>query len=48
MRGTGNAVLEIGEGRTRFLALSGMLASGLFFAAVVFNVIGLIFVPPCG
>jgi hypothetical protein len=48
MQGSGNATIEVGEGRTRFLALSGMLVSGLFFAAVVFNIFGLIFVSPCG
>jgi hypothetical protein len=48
MDGSGHDMVEVGEGRTRFLALSGILVSGLFFAAVIFNIGGLIFVPPCG
>ena len=48
MQGSGNDIVEVGEGRTRFLALSGMLVSGLFVAAVVFNTLGLIFLRPCG
>jgi hypothetical protein len=48
MHGSGHDTMEVGEGRTRFLALSGMLTSALFFAAVVFNIGALVFVPPCG
>jgi hypothetical protein len=40
-------VLEVGEGRTRFLALVGMVFSGGFFAASVFDVIALFMVPLC-
>jgi len=46
--GGGHQAIEVAEGRTRFLALSGMMISALFVAAVLFNVVGLFIVPPCG
>jgi hypothetical protein len=46
--GGGDQAMEVGEGRTRFLALAGMMVSMLFVAAVVFNAVGLFVVPPCG
>jgi len=45
---SGRHAVEIGEGRTRFLALSGMMVSGLFLVAVLFNAVGLVVLPPCG
>jgi len=38
---------EVREGRTRFLALSGIFVSALFFLAVLFDIPGL-FLTPCG
>ena len=40
--------LETGAGRTRFMALAGLLLSGLFLLGVVMATIPLFFVPPCG
>jgi hypothetical protein len=39
--------LDVGEGRSRFLALCGMIACGLFALAVLFNTINLLGVPAC-
>ncbi|MGE5537544.1 MAG: hypothetical protein ACM30I_02930 [Gemmatimonas sp.] len=38
---------EIGEGRTRFMALWGLMTSGVFFALMVFDAIALLLVPLC-
>jgi hypothetical protein len=45
---SGHHAREVAEGRTRFLALSGMMASSLFIAAVLFDAVSLWVVPPCG
>jgi hypothetical protein len=47
-QGGWHQAMEVGEGRTRFLALSGLMLSSLFVAAVIFNAVGLFVVPPCG
>ncbi|WP_420605385.1 hypothetical protein [Novosphingopyxis sp.] len=39
--------LTIGEGRTRFLALAGMLTAGTFAIAILFNVLEPILIPLC-
>jgi hypothetical protein len=39
--------LHIGAGRNRFLALWGLMSSLWFFAAILFNVIASVSVPPC-
>jgi uncharacterized membrane protein YeiB len=39
--------LHTGEGRTRFMALWGIMSSLWFFAAIVFNIIASLTVPPC-
>jgi hypothetical protein len=39
--------LHAGEGRTRFLALWGILSSLWFFLAILFNTIASLTVPPC-
>ena len=39
--------LHTGEGRTRFLALWGIMSSLWFAAAILFNAIASITVPPC-
>jgi hypothetical protein len=40
-------LLEIGEGRSRFLAVCGMMTSLGFLAAIAFNTLTLLTVPPC-
>jgi hypothetical protein len=47
-RGGEEALLEVGEGRTRFMALAGMLVSGLFLLGVIMNSIPLFIMQPCG
>ena len=42
------ALLETGEGRTRFLALSGLLTSIVFTIAVLAHTISIFIVGPCG
>jgi hypothetical protein len=43
----GHHAVEVGEGRTRFFALAGMMVSSLFVAAIVFNALGVFVLPPC-
>ena len=45
--GGSTRALEAGEGRSRFLALWGLLASLWFLFAIVFNTIASLMVPPC-
>lgn len=45
-RGAGG-MLNVGEGRTRFLAVFGLLTSVLFFVAIAFNTASLFLVPLC-
>jgi uncharacterized membrane protein YeiB len=48
-RGGGHErLLEVGEGRTRFMAFSGVLVSALFALGVVLNLIPIFLVPACG
>jgi hypothetical protein len=42
------AMMEAGEGRTRFLAIWGMLIAIGFFVAVIFDFVGLWILPICG
>jgi hypothetical protein len=46
--GSAHHVLEAGDGRTRFMALIGLLCSGLFGLAVVFAAFVPALVPGCG
>lgn len=46
-RGGPHLALEIGEGRARFLALCGLLTSGLFAGAILFNTAPILGVPAC-
>jgi hypothetical protein len=46
--GRSHGLVEIGEGRTSFLSLWGILTSAGFFVAVAFDFIGLWIVPLCG
>jgi hypothetical protein len=47
-RGHVEHAVEVGEGRTRFLAIWGMISSLMFLVAVVFAAIASIMVPLCG
>ena len=42
------ALLETGEGRTRFLALSGLMTSIVFTIAVLAHGVSILIVGPCG
>jgi hypothetical protein len=46
-KGGATRAIHTGEGRTRFLALWGLMSSLWFFGAIVFNTIGSIMVPLC-
>lgn len=46
-RGGSQTLLEIGEGRSRFMALAGMLTSLGFLLAVLFSIPAAAFVPLC-
>ena len=39
--------LTLGEGRTRFLAMAGMLSAGIFAVAITFNLLEPILIPSC-
>jgi hypothetical protein len=41
-------LLEAGAGRTRFMALAGMLVSAVFVLGIVMNVVPLLLLRPCG
>jgi len=45
--GDANAVLDVGEGRTRFLALCGMLTATAFAVAIAFDTAWPFFIPSC-
>ena len=45
--GGADALLEAGEGRTRFLAACGMMNAIGFAAAILFTLIAVLTVPPC-
>jgi hypothetical protein len=51
-RHTSNAdsreIIQSGAGRTRFMALCGVLVSGLFAIGLVFTSVGIFWVPSCG
>ncbi len=40
--------LEVGEGRARFMAFSGILLSTVFLLNLLMNAVVLLVVPPCG
>jgi hypothetical protein len=48
MAETGPSLVEIGEGRTRFLVVWGVLIGAGFFIAVLFDFVGLWVLPICG
>lgn len=45
--GDAHRLVQAGEGRTRFLALCGILTSTLFGLAVIVDVLGILVGPPC-
>lgn len=45
--GDAHRLVQAGEGRTRFLALCGILTSILFGLAVIVDVLGILVGPPC-
>lgn len=45
--GSTSHLLEVGEGRTRFIAVVGMLAGLGFCLAILFDTVALFVVPPC-
>jgi membrane protein implicated in regulation of membrane protease activity len=46
--GSAHHLLDRGDGRTRFMAMCGILASTLFLVALVFGIAALYLVPLCG
>lgn len=46
-RGDAHHMLEVGEGRTRFLSFCGILACALFGAAILANTVTILMVPAC-
>lgn len=46
-RGAVGELLEVGEGRTRFLAVWSVLFSVGFLFAILFQILALVLVPPC-
>jgi hypothetical protein len=46
--GHAHELVEIGEGRTRFLALWGMITGTAFAFATLFDLFGLLVLAPCG
>jgi hypothetical protein len=46
--GPRSPLIEIGEGRTRFLSMWGLLIGALFVIAVSFDLVALFIVPVCG
>jgi hypothetical protein len=45
--GPGQRLLEIGEGRARFMAMAGMLTSAGFLVAILFGIPAIVFGPLC-
>ena len=45
--GSNQPLLEIGEGRARFMAMAGMLTSASFLVAILFGVPAIVFGPLC-
>lgn len=48
VEGGAEEMVEAGKGRTRFLALWGLMTSVGFLGAIMFSLIGLLVVPLCG
>lgn len=48
MLGTADHLLDRGEGRTRFMAMCGILTSAVFLLALIFGTAAFFLVPLCG
>ncbi len=46
--GSGHALVDAGEGRTRFLAMCGLIVGSAFVIALLWTTSGLLLVPSCG
>lgn len=46
--GSGHHLAELGEGRTRFLAMCGLITSAGFLLALLFHLVQLVAAPLCG
>jgi hypothetical protein len=46
-QGSVRHAVEVGEGRTRFLALWGVMTGLGFFVAIIFNTVAFVMVPQC-
>jgi len=46
--GSAHHLLDRGEGRTRFMAMCGMLTSAVFLLALIFGTAAFFLVPLCG
>jgi hypothetical protein len=46
--GEHEALLEVGEGRTRFMALAGMLLSAVFLMGIIMNAVPVLMLRACG
>lgn len=46
--GSVHDLLDVGDGRTRFMAMCGVMVSGLFVIALAFGTVTLTLVPLCG
>jgi hypothetical protein len=47
-QGEHEGLLEVGEGRIRFMALAGMLLSAVFVLGIVMNMVPVLLMRPCG
>ena len=47
VRGKTHHLLDVGEGRSRFIALCGLITAGVFAIIIVFDTLSLFLVPPC-
>jgi hypothetical protein len=47
-QGSHHELLEVGEGRTRFMAMSGLIVSSIFLLNVLLNTVSFLFTAPCG
>ncbi len=43
-----HTIMQSGDGRPRFMALCGVIVSGLFAVVLLFTSIGILWVPSCG
>ena len=46
--GSAHDLMDLGDGRSRFMAMCGVIISGLFLAALTFGMVAFAVVPLCG